>query len=393
MAVEDVGQPPEADARAVVAPARVQRIDREARRRAEQAQGGHTRRIELDVHADVERDARGARQAESGALGDRKEAEGKHRGANRYTPGVAPRRPTHCGHERRSGLYWELQPETPGGGIARLFIHGGGATGACWRATPDGRRGWADLLADDGVACWVTDWPGGGRSGGVDPLALRYDDLVAGYVALLREVIGEPVVIVCHSMGGAIAWKLVEAARDHVAAVVAVAAAYPGNIAPRSEVVGEDDDSVTVTFAASGIDLTLPKRRMYRYDDAYVLGQGLATSTRFPREHLERFRAGLVGIPPVVIQQRVGLQGGLPIVRDTAPFADLPVRLVAGTEDPAHTETIERATAELLTSWGADVDLVLLGEHGIVGNGHFLMAESNSDELLRDWIAPFGPGG
>lgn len=293
-----------------------------------------------------------------------------------------------CGHEPSSGLYWERLGEG-GAATPRLFIHGGGATGACWRVTPDGRAGWVDLLVAGGVPCWVTDWPGCGRSGGPDPVGLTYEDLWRGYLALLEQVIAEPVVVVCHSMGGAITWKLAELAPQLVAGVVAVAASYPGNIAPTSEVIAEDEHSLTVHFQTTGLDFRAPRDRPYRYDDTYIFGQGLSTSTRFPRERIEEFRAGLVGISPLVLHQRLGLAGGLPAVADTAAFAGLPVRLLAGTEDPAHGPEVERATAKLLSSWGAEAEVVMLGEHGVEGNGHFLMAESNSDQILRDWVAPF----
>ena len=64
-------------------------------------------------------------------------------------------------------------------------------------------------------------------------------------------------------------------------------------------------------------------------------------------------------------------------------FADLRVRFVAGTEDPAHTREIDTRTVELLRSWGADAELVFLGDRGVDGNGHFLFHETNSDELLE----------
>lgn len=284
------------------------------------------------------------------------------------------------GHEPSSGLYYEVLGD---GATPWLFVHGGGATGACWRVTPDGRAGWADLLAGDGCESWVTDWPGGGRSGGREPLELTYEDLVDGYVALLRDVIGRPAVVVCHSMGGALTWKLVERARPLVLAVAAIGASYPGNIAPVSDVLADDGTSLRLRFAATGVEFTVRRDRLYRYDDAYVFDQGLATSTRFPRECVDAFRASLVGIPPRVLLQRLGAEGGLPCVEDTGAFAGLRVRLVAGTEDPAHTREIDTATVELLRGWGADAELVFLGDRGIGGNGHFLFHESNSEEILE----------
>lgn len=290
--------------------------------------------------------------------------------------------PAKAGHEPGTGLYWELLGDD-GDPPPWLLIHGGGATGACFRTTLDGRIGWADLLAARGVPCWVTDWPGTGRSGGRDPLALRYEDLVAGYEALLRDVIGRPVLVLCHSMGGAITWPLVERLRDLVVGVVAVAASYPGNIQPASELVSREEGAMRVVFPASGVEFTVRTDRLYHYSEDYLLRQGIAGSTRFAHERLDDFRATLVGISPVVLLQRLGFEGGMPRIERTERFANLPVLLVFGSEDPAHTPTIEGRTAELLASWGARPRLVSLAERGLAGNGHFIYAEDNSAEILE----------
>jgi pimeloyl-ACP methyl ester carboxylesterase len=294
-----------------------------------------------------------------------------------------------CGYEPSSGLYFEVL------GSARaeapfLFIHGGGASGACFRATPDGRKGWADVLAERGEEVWVTDWPGCGRSGGRDPLEVGYPEIVDGYVRLLAEVLGRPARIVCHSMSGALVWKLVEQCPGQVRSVLAVAASYPGNLAPPSELVSDDGTVVRLRFAASGVEFEVRRDRLYHYSDAYVYDQGLAGSTRFPRELVSTLRAGLLGIPPRAILQRLGHDGGLPRVERTDAFRGLRVLYLTGTEDPAHTREIDAETVELLRSWGADADLLFLADHGIVGNGHFLFLEENSDELLELALAELG---
>src|SRR3954451_3254841 len=104
------------------------------------------------------------------------------------------------GNEPASGLYYELLGPLDGEEPPLLFIPGGGATGACFRATPDGRLGWAELLAERGYECRLTGWPGVGRSGNRNGLEIEYRDVVDGYLRLLRDVIGCPVVVVCHSM-------------------------------------------------------------------------------------------------------------------------------------------------------------------------------------------------
>ena len=290
--------------------------------------------------------------------------------------------PARVGHEPASGTYYELlgpgNEEPP-----LLFIHGGGATGACWRATPDGRLGWADQLADRGHECWLTDWPGTGRSGNRNGLDIVYGDVVDGYRRLLRDVIGRPVVVVCHSMGGAVTWQLVQHESPLVAGVVAVAAAYPGNVVAHSDVVSDDGAVAVIDFVDTGVRMTVDRRSMNLYGDGYIYEQAISTSTRFPLEHVARLRAGLVGLPPKMLLQRLGVLQGMPTVDDPAGFAGKPIRLLTGGEDPAHTRAIEDRTVELLRGWGADAELIWLPDRGVQGNGHFLMFELNSDELLE----------
>jgi len=45
-----------------------------------------------------------------------------------------------------------------------VLIHGGGGQGLDWMGTPDGRRGWATILLEEGYKVYVVDRPGHGRS-------------------------------------------------------------------------------------------------------------------------------------------------------------------------------------------------------------------------------------
>ena len=45
-----------------------------------------------------------------------------------------------------------------------VLVHGGGGQGLDWLGTPDGRRGWAQILLEDGYKVYVVDRPGHGRS-------------------------------------------------------------------------------------------------------------------------------------------------------------------------------------------------------------------------------------
>jgi pimeloyl-ACP methyl ester carboxylesterase len=45
-----------------------------------------------------------------------------------------------------------------------VLVHGGGGQGTDWMGTPDGRRGWATILVEQGFKVYVVDRPGHGRS-------------------------------------------------------------------------------------------------------------------------------------------------------------------------------------------------------------------------------------
>lgn len=298
------------------------------------------------------------------------------------------------GHELTTGTYWERLGSADDA-APLLFIHGGGATGACWRTTPDGRVGWADMLAERGHECWLIDWPGTGRSGNRNGLEIVYADVVEGCRRVLRDVISRPAVVLCHSMGGAVTWQLVQHEPSLVAGVVSIAGAYPANVVARSEIVSDDGDVAVIDFADTGVRMTVDRRVMNLYGDAYIYEQGIATSARFPRDKVDEMRAGLVGLPPSMLLQRLGVLQGMPVVDQTRGFEGKCIRLIAGPEDPAHTRAIEDRTVALLREWGADAELIWLADRGIPGNGHFLMFESNSEEILEivaEQIAAVGGG-
>src|SRR5262249_5578129 len=45
-----------------------------------------------------------------------------------------------------------------------VLVHGGGGQGLDWMGTPDGRRGWVQILIEEGYKVYVVDRPGHGRS-------------------------------------------------------------------------------------------------------------------------------------------------------------------------------------------------------------------------------------
>jgi len=286
------------------------------------------------------------------------------------------------GTEPTSGMYYEVLGSPTDYPHPILFIHGGGGTGAYWRVTQEGTAGWADQLADRGYEAWVTDWAGSGRSSHRDVELLDYSDVVEGYIHLLRDVIRRPVVIVPHSMGGGIAWRLVERVPELVAGVVGIAAAYPANIQRSGTIVSDDGVNVEAVFADTGLTFHVDRTKAYVYSRDYIEKQAGMDGPLIVEGSLERMLRFPDAMAPRLLLQRIGVLEGMPIVQNPAGFAGKKVRLIAGDHDMAHTREIEDRTVELLRSWGADAELVWLADEGLDGHSHFLMVERKAAEAL-----------
>ena len=149
-------------------------------------------------------------------------------------------------------------------------------------------------------------------------------------------------------MGGPATWAVVERAGTLVAGLLSVAASTPTNASPPPpRVVADDARTIKVIQGQTGVQYNIDRHAPYLYEDAYIYEQGIADSTRFPREYISAFRASLVGIPPKVLMQKLGVLEGFPTITDTKNFVGLPVRIIPGDRDPAHPLDVEKITQRL----------------------------------------------
>lgn len=287
----------------------------------------------------------------------------------------------------RPAVYYDVLE--PAGGATRppiLMIHGGAHTGACFLATSDGRPGWAQYFAARGHRVLVPDWPGTGRSGGV-PLGRLDGALVHAGLADVLAAAGEPVVVLAHSMGGTFGWKLLESHGARIRKLVAVAPAPPGNIQPAAAVVARGSSFIDVGQPAGVIRLLLdaPFFPPRGWAERKLIGTG----AQFPADRREAYLASLQPIAPRLLLERTNVDGRQLHIVDFAGFAGKPVLLVVGTDDLDHTEAADRPIVEWLNAHGARASFLALGTQGVVGNGHMMMLESNSDAIaagIERWI-------
>ncbi|PVY97510.1 alpha/beta fold hydrolase [Actinomycetospora cinnamomea] len=275
---------------------------------------------------------------------------------------------------------WEA-PAQDTGRLPVVLVHGGGAQATDWWDTPDGRPGWAAGFLAAGHPVLTVDRPGHGRSPAhpdvvgapgpqfdygtcrvlftpdrpdhtrwpldrddeaaadrlMAPLGALPADLAesqrldADRLAGLLDAVG-PAIVVTHSAGGPAGWLLADRRPGLVRALVAVE--------PIGPAFADFPGIGTLDWGLTAAPLTYDPPRASAADARAADPATL----RVP---------GLAGLPVALVT------GG------ASMFADFADDVVAS-----------------LATAGADVERVHLPDHGVTGNGHALIYETNSDEAL-----------
>ena len=282
--------------------------------------------------------------------------------------------------------YYEVLEPTGGSTKPPMVLISGGAhTGACYLVTVDGRPGWAQAFVRAGHKVVVPDWPGVGRSGYI-PLDDLTGDVVVEGLGKIVASLGQPAIIMTHSMSGAYGWKLIEKYGQHIAKLVAIAPGPPGNIQAVSDTVSETADTVVVRGSTT---LTINLKQPVVSDRNFVEVKLVGKSTQFPREHIAVYASSLTPIPPRLLYQRRNVRGSQLKVTDLSNYRGKRILVMTGTVDIDHPRELDGAIVEWLNQNGAKADFLYLGDHGIEGNGHMMMLEKNSDALagqVLSWI-------
>lgn len=316
-----------------------------------------------------------------------------------------------------------LRPPCPKSVSPIILIPGNGLTGATFETTPDGRPGWAQYFAASGHTVYVIDQPGRGRSAyqervhgplkcynvtdveqrftasemfGLWPEAslhtqwpgtgLRGDPIFNQFYAslvpfladrrkaeqIMREIgprllqrVG-PAILVTHSQSGPLGWQLADASPHMVRAIVAIEPSGPpfvdlGHTGP-------------VKFGSQG-----DPGRLYGLTRMPLLyDPPLDVDERPAAEGPRDMKASKIRMSEVL-----DLPGGRRLVNVRCPT-------LVVTGQASHHASYDAMTAEYLHKAGVEVEHMLLAGLGIRGNGHFMMLESNSEQIasaICSWIS------
>jgi pimeloyl-ACP methyl ester carboxylesterase len=285
-----------------------------------------------------------------------------------------------------------------------VLFHGAGQTGTDWLQTPDGRPGWAYYLIAQGYTLYMVDYPARGRSAyvpGMDgALTIRndndlesiwtnvaekgnfplknnhtqwpgsgkmgdpiFDNFAKGQVQFLGggennaaklnqdagvallDMIGSPVILLTHSMGGGVGWGVADARPNLVRGIVTV---EPGG----------------------GIN-NLP----LHYNPPIADPKELKTYKEAKGER--------EGENPCTLQQEP--------VHKLVNLEHIPILSVSG--NGGYHRQGDACTPKWLNQAGVKTDFVRLEDVGISGNGHEMFFEKNSDQIIKfldDWMRKNG---
>lgn len=287
-----------------------------------------------------------------------------------------------------------------------VLVHGGGGQGTDYLTTPDGRPGWAPMLAEQGYSVYVIDRPGHGRSP-YEPEVLGAPTLTWGAELLKGIFLGDP-------QGPPLPpntqWP---GAIDGSDEVFAQFAASQGPLSSNmAEMHARERDRLVSLLERIGPSVVVAH-------SAGGPGAFLAADAR-PELVLGFVAIEVIG-PPFLGRPGMELPWGLaaapmhfdPPIADPAELnlvidktKPVPEALQA---DPARTlpnlarVPIAIVTAEaspftyfdghlkdFLDQTGCQSTLMRLADHGIHGNGHGMMLERNNAEvlnLIESWIS------
>jgi pimeloyl-ACP methyl ester carboxylesterase len=188
-------------------------------------------------------------------------------------------------------------------------------------------------------------------------------------------------------MSGAYGWRLAELNRDLIHAVVGVAPAPPGNIQKAAPVYAETETMIETQ--ASGRRVRIDKENPVPPTRDFVERKLIGESRFFSRDRLADYAASLLPVPPGLLLERQNVHGRQLRVSDPQQLAGMRILVITGTADLDHARDVDAAIVTWLNAHGAAAEFCFLGDRGIVGNGHMLMMEDNSDEIagiIMSWL-------
>jgi len=253
-----------------------------------------------------------------------------------------------------------------------ILVPGGTSQGLDWMVTPDGRRGWAQLLVEQGYKVYVVDRPGQGRPPYIPDLHGPFTAQAPTLEQVVRAV-------------------SVPDATGHTQ--------WPGS--------GRVDDPAVAQFLASqgpAPQNAIGAENAWRFSGARLLdetgpaifmthGDGATFAWVAADERPALVKAVVAIEPPAPVTP--GARGGGPAGNAAPRIAATPIgferlrnmAVAIVSADTSPTAGRAPQTVSFLQQAGLTVDVVALGAAGVTGNGPYPMLERNNRDALAPIVA------
>lgn len=275
-----------------------------------------------------------------------------------------------------------------------VLVHGGTLQGTEWLNTPDGRPGWAQRFVEAGYAVLAVDRPGHGRSP-------YHPDIVGSMGPPFSYERGREVYFPPTTANG-IQTQWIFDPNDDAAfdAFIAPYGPMPADLAASQEMdaarlaclLDRIGSAIIVTHSASGPDGWLVADRRPELVAAIItiepMGPPFAETPG-----IGTLDWGLTAAPVTFDPPRgdiADVHAADPASLRIPALAGLPIAVVTG--ETSIFATFGPAIVDFLAKAGAAVEHLHLPDHGILGNGHGLIYEKNSDQsfqLVLGWLAAY----
>lgn len=262
-----------------------------------------------------------------------------------------------------------------------VFIHGGGGQGCEFLSTPDGRPGWAQYFLSLGFAVYIVDRTGHGRSHFSaelgDPVNLLNYELVQDLFTHPKVKISGPLADLAKN------WPQGDEVLDQFMAGIGpvIGSLEKTEMFARqagAELLQRIGPSILITHSMGGPCGWVIADECPEFVKGIISIEPLGPPLSEPFKGLGALKCGVTASP---------LKHNTDQTQADNALKRIPISVVTG--EASFMNAADPLTVEYLTQHGFRAEHIALAQHGIHGNGHFMIGETNSDDiaqLLVEWI-------
>ncbi len=294
-----------------------------------------------------------------------------------------------------SKIFYEvIEPEGNVNNKVIVMIHGAWHTGACYKTKPDGENGWAYYFSERGYKIYIVDWPGAGRSGYVPMDKINSQFIISGLHHLILNIVkaennSSDIILLTHSMSGPFGWKLGEILGENIKAIIGIAPGEMGNIQVIPPILSENEDKICVDFFHREFCIDFKNPIIPSELRPLVMKKLVGGGNQFPINFLENYINSLQVTSPYALYERLNIKGSQLKINDFSPFLKTKILVVTGEYDIDHPKDTDFAIVKYFRKHHIAADFLYLPDVGVMGNGHMMMLEKNSNQIahkLIEWI-------